>query len=269
MKVALAVAGQCRTDRGYRGIIDTIVYHTKADVYLATWNDSEAYRAFDVLNPVAVDLVPNDIFPSLKLDFWEKYKLLADPNILEIRRKFLNGEFISERLGHSVHRDNTFRMFYLNYRVFRMIPNRYDYIIKVRPDQKIKHPLVPDLLDPMDIACPIDHYGVSADPLKQWMSDQLFYGRPEPMKIAMEFWANLPEYAAEIEDPIFRSRSLSKSPPVGWLHPESSLRRYLQSRGVTIVPKDIQTGVYRWKGMDDTGTCPFRFSKKTEAVQLD
>lgn len=178
MKVAIAISGQARPlitywGEDFRGnLVKNLIEPNNADVYCAFWRGEHADSLLNEYKPKAYILPDQDDFV---------------PGV--------------EARG----RDNVLRMFYMMDKAANLVPDGYDYIVRVRPELYFKKG--PIIIKDIPEGTVANNY---------WMSDK------HPIKMCDHFFYTVPALFRAICDWSKFSERLANYKG-DWLHPETTL----------------------------------------------
>lgn len=229
MRVAVCISGQSRGRSGYEAIVGHFSKF-QPTYFLHTWDEQPfAQWAVDAFKPSSYKIDSPEVFVGLKQEFWNKYKKFQpDANILKDRYDILIGKKYGRKYNTPIAYDPTLRMFISMWKASLLAQayGKFDYVIRCRPDADLRFGFNVDFtkMQSNQVGCDSRHIfgGEDSNGQTYIMSDQCLWGHASVMFPIMDFWPNMPEFIATVDDKCYGRVSHNAS----WLHPETTLRSY-------------------------------------------
>ena len=208
IKIALCLSGKTTSSMFcYPYIYDAFLNNNyNVDVFVHTWNNS---RVLDLYKPVKCEIEQY----STKELISHLFKQLILPENLQIQGKI----------------DNVLLEYYGNSRVFSLVDDTYDIVIRSRFDIIIQDKInfaeiVEDLIsDKYDIFCPDEVFNFEG------YQNRILVGKRQAMKSAMNLLENVNILANES----------------GKWHPETFLKKQLDKEAIKVYQRDINHRIVR------------------------
>ena len=158
-----------------------------ADLYFALQDEPYAHAMLDLHKPKKSILYPRKDGTWWRDDFYNRHVQFSQEN-LELKRQSLNTIDGKRFMGKW---DNILRMFYSVQACYEILEGHYDYVIRSRPDVRIKSQIsLPSSLDENEIAVPNFYCGDYV-----W-SDKFYVGRQEFSTKVANLFTDIPEVMA-------------------------------------------------------------------------